>query len=268
MNQKISACIITLNEEDNIKTCLSSLNFVDEIILVDSGSTDQTLKIAEEFTKVKIFYRKFDNYINQKNFCIEQTSHEWILSLDADEEVSENLKSEIQNLNLDESMDGYFIPRLTYYLGKWIYHSGWYPNFQLRFFKKSKGKFAGILVHETVQISGQVHHLKNPLHHYSYKNISDHLKFIDRYSDLCADEKFKKGKNSGVFIAIIKSVWKFIFMYFIKFGFLDGKVGLIISILGSYYNFLKYIKIYELGLNKKKEKKIIKQTEVEILNSK
>ncbi len=267
MNQKISACIITLNEEDNIRTCLISLDFADEIILLDSGSTDNTLKIAEEFPKVKVFFRKFDNYINQKNFCIEQASYDWILSLDADEEVSEKLKLEIQNLNFSETVDGFFIPRLTFYLGKWIYHSGWYPNYQLRFFKKTKGKFSGILVHETVQISGQVFNLKNPLHHYSYKNISDHLKFIDRYSDLCADEKFKKGKKSGVFLAIVKSAWKFFFMYFVKFGFLDGKVGLIISILGSYYNFLKYIKIYELGLNQK-VKKVIHKTTVEILNSK
>lgn len=265
---KISACIITLNEEDNIRTCLNSLDFADEIILVDSGSTDLTLKIAEEFQKVKIFYRKFDNYINQKNFCIEQASHEWILSLDADEEVSVKLKSEIISLELNQKSDGYFIPRLTFYLGKWIYHSGWYPNFQLRFFRKSKGKFAGILVHETVQLEGKTSNLKNPLHHYSYKNISDHLQFIDRYSELCAHEKFKKGNRSGICISVLKAIWKFFFMYFLKLGFLDGKVGLIISILGSYYNFLKYIKIYELGLPKKTNIKFVEEKKVEILNSK
>ncbi|MBP7280636.1 MAG: glycosyltransferase family 2 protein [Leptospiraceae bacterium] len=252
MTIPISVCIITLNEEDNIGRCLSSLDFADEIIIVDSGSTDNTLLIAENFPRISFYFRQFDNYINQKNYCKSLARNEWILALDADEEISDQLKQEILSLTNEslKEFSGFFIPRLSFYMGKWIRHGGWYPNYQMRFFRKHKGEFSGFLVHETVFIEGKTSHFKNPLSHYSYRNISDHLKFIDRYSELCAVEKFKKGKKSGVILAIIEAIWKFISMYFVRFGFLDGKVGLIIAILGSYYNFLKYIKLYEMNRKK------------------
>jgi glycosyltransferase involved in cell wall biosynthesis len=253
MTIPISVCIITLNEEDNIRRCLSSLDFADEIIIVDSGSTDNTISIARDFPNISIHYRKFDTYINQKHYCKSLSRNEWILALDADEVISPELKAEILSLNNDSIKDisGFFIPRLSFYMGKWIRHGGWYPNYQMRFFRKDKGEFSGFLVHEKVTIHGKISYFKNPLSHYSYRNISDHLKFIDRYSELCAVEKFRKGQKSGVAHAISKALWKFISMYFVRFGFLDGKVGLIIAILGSYYNFLKYIKLYEL--NRRKE---------------
>lgn len=256
MTVPISVCIITLNEEDNINRCLSSLNFADEIIIVDSGSTDNTLLVAQTYSKVSIHHRKFDNYINQKNYCKSLARNEWVLAVDADEEISEELKKEILSLTKEEmqAISGFYIPRLSFYMGKWIRHGGWYPNYQMRFFKKEKGNFSGFLVHETVSIDGKVAYFNNPLSHYSYRNISDHLKFIDRYSELCAIEKFSKGKKSGVTLAVIEAIWKFISMYFVRFGFLDGKVGLIIAVLGSYYNFLKYIKLYEM--HRKKGSKI------------
>jgi glycosyltransferase involved in cell wall biosynthesis len=255
MTIPISVCIITLNEEDNIRRCLSSLDFADEIIIVDSGSTDNTTVIAREFKKTNIYYRKFDTYINQKNYCKNLSRNEWVLALDADEEISLALKKEILDLTVDSVKDlsGFFIPRLSFYMDKWIRHGGWYPNYQMRFFRKEKGEFSGLLVHETVSIQGKTSYFKNPLSHYSYRNISDHLKFIDRYSELCAVEKFKKGKKSGITLAIAEAIWKFISMYIIRFGFLDGKVGLIIAILGSYYNFLKYIKLYEMHRKKKRK---------------
>jgi glycosyltransferase involved in cell wall biosynthesis len=242
-----------LNEEDNIQRCLDSLDFVDEIIFLDSGSTDKTIQIANSFDKLRLEYRKFDTYIKQKNFAISLSKNDWILSLDADEEVSEELKTEILNLKKNNFKDsqGFYIPRLSFYLNTWVRHGGWYPNYQLRLFNRTVGNFQGDLVHERVEVKGKVLKLKNPLKHYSYKSISDHLQFIDKYSELCALEKFKKGKKSGITKAIVKSFYKFISMYFLRLGILDGKVGLIISILGSYYNFLKYIKIYEL--NQKKE---------------
>jgi hypothetical protein len=190
-----------------------------------------------------------------------------VLSLDADEEVSEELKSEILSIQLKD-LKGFFIPRLTFYMNQWIKYGGWYPNYQLRFFHKNSGKFSGHLVHETVEVEGRIEYLKNPLKHYSYKNISDHLQFIDKYSELHAFEKYRKGKKSGVTIAILEAIWKFLSMYFLRFGFLDGKVGLIIAILGSYYNFLKYIKVYELNSQSNKKKTLIeveKVTPIEIL---
>lgn len=245
----ISACIITLNEENNIIRCINSLDFVQEIIVLDSGSTDQTTQLASQLN-AKIFYRKFDTYINQKNHCISLAKNSWILSLDADEVIPEKLRNEILSISdeMYQKYNGFFLARLTYYLGKWIHHGGWYPNYQMRFFRKDYGQFSGILVHETVDIKGETLKLKQPLLHYSYKCISDHLKFIDKYSSLSAMERFNSGKRCGVSLSIMKGIWKFFSMYFWRLGFLDGRVGLIISIMGSYYNFLKYIKVYELEI--------------------
>ncbi|MCP5511666.1 MAG: glycosyltransferase family 2 protein [Leptospiraceae bacterium] len=251
MMHPISACVITYNEEENIHRLLSSLDFVDEIVILDSGSEDQTLSIASEFSKVKIFHRNFDDYINQKNHCIDLALNDWVLSLDADEEVSQELKFEILSLGKSSEAKGYEIPRLTFYLGKWIYHGGWYPNLQLRFFNKKYGRFVGKLVHEKVVIQERISILQNPILHYSYKNISDHLDFINKYSGLFALEKHRKEKKASVFLAFGKAVYKFFNMYFIKKGFLDGRAGFIIAILGFTYNFLKYIKIYELSITDK-----------------
>lgn len=213
MSVSISACIITLNEEDKIEACLKSLSFTDEIIIVDSGSTDKTLEIAEKY-RARVYIREFDNYVNQKNYCLSLAKNDWILSLDADEVVPIALKKEILSMSSAflEEYDGFSVPRLTYYLGKWIYHGGWYPNRQVRLFRKTRGKFSGLLVHEKVLLDGKTGSLQRPLHHYSYKNISDHLKYIDRYSSLAAKEKFESGKSSGVILSISKALWKFFHM--------------------------------------------------------
>ena len=150
-----------------------------------------------------------------------------------------------------QKYSAFAIPRLTYYLKRWIYHSGWYPNYQIRLFHKNQGRFAGILVHETVEIKGNAKKLRQPLYHYSYKSISDHLSFIDRYSTLFAIEKYKIGKRSGLVKAVVKANYKFFYMYFVRLGFLDGASGFVIAILGGYYNFLKYLKLYELEREEK-----------------
>ncbi|MCB1189214.1 MAG: glycosyltransferase family 2 protein [Leptospiraceae bacterium] len=249
----VSVCITTFNEELKLPLCLKNLDFVDEIIIVDSGSTDKTVFIAEQYTS-KIYQRDFDNYINQKNYCLSKAKNNWVLALDADEVVSLELKQELLLILQSQLVyDGYFIPRLSFYLNRWIKHGGWYPNYQIRFFNKEKGHFSGLLVHETVQITGEITYLKNPLLHYSYNNISEHVKTINRYSDLTAMEKHKLGKKSSILFAILEGMWKFFSMFFLRFGFLDGKAGLVIAIMGSYYNFLKYIKLYEL--NKKSDSK-------------
>lgn len=155
MRLPLSVCIITLNEQDNIERCLRPLDFVSEIIVVDSGSKDKTVEIAEKH-KAKVYKRKFDDYVSQKNFALSFVKNEWVLTLDADEEVSPELKEEILVLfqNGLPTADGYSTPRLTWYLGKWIRHGGWYPNRRIRLFHKSKGKFGGGLVHETIQLQG------------------------------------------------------------------------------------------------------------------
>ncbi|MCG6194546.1 glycosyltransferase family 2 protein [Leptospira sp. FAT2] len=249
----LSVCIITLNEEDNLERCLKPLDFVSEIIVVDSGSKDKTVEIAKKY-KAKVHKKKFDDYVSQKNFALSLVKNEWVLTLDADEEVSPDLKEEILSLfaNGLPSGDGYSTPRLTWYLGKWIRHGGWYPNRRIRLFQKSKGKFGGGLVHETVQVSGICKKLNSPVYHYSYRNIGDHIRYINSYSELGAQEKFRAGKTSGLFHAFMEGFYKAFWMYVIRFGFLDGKQGFVLALFGFYYNFLKYIKLYELSLKNEK----------------
>ncbi|MDV6235873.1 glycosyltransferase family 2 protein [Leptospira ellisii] len=249
----LSVCIITLNEEDNLERCLKPLDFASEIVIVDSGSKDKTVEIAKRY-KAKVHERKFDDYVSQKNYALSLVKNRWILTLDADEEVSPELKREIEELfrNGEPSADGYSTPRLTWYLGKWIRHGGWYPNRRIRLFQKSKGEFGGGLVHETVQLRGTCKKLNAPVHHYSYKNIGDHIRFINAYSELTAQEKHKAGKTSGLFHAFWEGFYKAFWMYTIRFGFLDGKQGFILAIFGFYYNFLKYIKLYEMNRKDKK----------------
>lgn len=254
----ISGRVITLNEEDNIGRLLESLKHFPEVVILDSGSKDSTIEIAEKFENTKVYYRKFDNYVSQKNHCISLSNNDWVLALDADECITEKFYNELKTLPEDywKLFSGFKIPRLSYYLGRWINHCGWYPNYQLRLFNKQNGKFHGELVHETVTVHGNIHNLNSPILHFSYRDISHHIQFINKYSSLYAEEKFNKGKTSGVIFSILNAVYKFFFMYFVKLGFLDGREGLIISVLGGYYNFLKYIKIYELQKNSSDGKKL------------
>ncbi|MCB1170746.1 MAG: glycosyltransferase family 2 protein [Leptospiraceae bacterium] len=280
----LSACIITLNEEANLKDCLRSLDFASEIIVVDSGSSDDTCRIAER-AGARVLHRQFDNYISQKNFAIEKARGPWILFLDADERVGDGLRTEIQDLLSKSTGEansmgiqdedgpgrtalpskspgseakgptlpaGYRIPRITHYLGRWIRHSGWYPDYTIRLFQKGQGHFVGRTFHETVRVDGAYATLRNPILHFSYRDIREHLDIINRYSDLFAAERIAAGKKNGIFFSIGKALVKFLTMYFWKLGFLDGRVGLVIAILGAYYNFLKYIKVWETGRTGKK----------------
>ncbi len=247
----LSATIITFNERDNIERTLQALDFVQDVVVVDSGSTDGTLDILKKFQNVRVFHRDFDTYANQKNYALTLAKELWVLALDADEVLSPDLRDEILSLKDEFQKDsifghyGFQIPRLTRYLGTWIRHGGWYPNHQIRFFRLGKGKFTGDLVHEKVVLQGSLGTFKNPLYHFSYKNISDHIQFIDRYSDLFSEEEAKKGRKSSIGWAIGKGFFKMIWMYLFRFGFLDGKPGIVLALLGFYYNFLKYVKLYE-----------------------
>ena len=247
LKKGISVCIITKNEENAIANCISSLSWANEVIVLDSFSEDRTLEIAKKMN-ARIYKRKFDNFAQQKNVCISYAKYEWVLSVDADEVVTENLSRQILQLLNNENIkyNGYKIPRITLYLNQWIKHSGWYPNYSIRLFKKNSGKFCSSAVHEKVIVTGKVGKINFPLLHYSYRNISEHINKINFYSTLIANEKFSQGESSSVLWAILKSISKFILTYFWRLGILDGKVGLIISVLGGYYNFQKYIKLWEL----------------------
>jgi len=244
--EKISATIITYNEEKNIERCLKSLQGVaDEIIVVDSFSTDRTKEICIKYN-VSFFERAFTDYSDQKNWAIEQTKYPIILSIDADEELSEKLKESILTIKNNWQDDGYFFNRMTNYCGKWIKHSGWYPNHQLRLWDKSKGKWEGI-IHEKITVDkNKITHIKGDLYHYSYHNYSQHILQIDKFSELQSKQLYEKGGGVSWFKIIFAPFIRFIRHYIIRFGFLDGSAGFIISVNSAYGQFLKYIKLKKL----------------------
>jgi glycosyltransferase involved in cell wall biosynthesis len=248
---KLSGVVITKNEEDNIERCLSSLSFCDEIIVVDSHSTDKTVELAKRFTS-KVFTRNWNGYVDQKKYAIGLTSSEWILSLDADEEVSEELRKEIQEtIKKTPKEDAFSIPRRTIHSGQWIKHGGWYPNRLVRFFRKSQGEWRGESVHEFWKTRGQVGELKNDLIHYSFQNISDQVQRNDLYSSLGAQALFDNHFSFSIWRLLIKPISKFVETYFLKLGFLDGYRGFFISVSAAYSVFLKWAKLWELSQNGK-----------------
>lgn len=248
----ISACIITLNEEARLPSCLKALSFADEIIVLDSGSRDGTKRIAESFG-ARFIRRRFDGFVAQKNHALSLATRKWVISIDADEVVTPGLRDEILKIIQEpESPErsgfvAYRIPRLSRYLGRWIRHCGWYPEYKTRLFRRGQGSYRGGIVHETLHVSGNVGTLNNHLEHYSYADLSDHLQRIDHYSTLIAQDKFLNRKEkSSITWSILKSISKFLLTYIYHRGFLDGRAGAVISILAGYYNFLKYLKLWEL----------------------
>ncbi|ACL70635.1 glycosyltransferase family 2 protein [Halothermothrix orenii] len=241
----IGALVLTYNEEDNIKDCLESIKWVDEIVVVDSYSDDDTIDICKEYTD-KVYARKFDNFSSQRNFGLGKLKTDWVLVVDADERVTPELKEEIYGALQSGPFLAYQVPRKNYFLGRWIKYCGWYPDYTLRLFKVSEGdyKFSG-KVHEDVRVNGKVGILKNPLVHLTYRDLSSYIKKMDLYSTLWAEEKFKKGKEVGLLYILLRPPVEFIKKYFLKRGFLSGSEGFILSIVSSYYVFLKYAKLWE-----------------------
>lgn len=241
---KLSVVIITKNEERNIADCLETVKWADEIVIVDSLSTDRTVEIAKKYTD-KIFLRQFTNYGDQKNFGTEQASNLWILSIDADERISLLLKNEILNAIKQTDYDGYWIPLLDYMFGKKIEHGGWYPQYHLRLYKKDKGKWVRE-VHEFVTVNGKVGHLKNPLLHFSHLTISNFIQKLDRYTTMEAKNLFAQQKKTNVFNIICLPLVVFIYKFFYRLGFIDGIHGLFLTVSLAYYHFAKHTKLWEL----------------------
>lgn len=248
---KISAVIITYNEERNIERCLSSLDgLVDEIVVVDSLSTDGTKEICERFD-VRFIEHPFEGHIQQKNFTMEQAANDWVLSLDADEALTDELKSSISNVDLD-SHQAFRLKRLTNFCGKWIRHCGWYPDKKTRLWNRTSGRWGGLNPHDRVEMNDgvTVGELDGDLLHYSFYNLSEHTAQIQKFSTLAAQAAFEAGKRSSVFKNIILGpFYTFIKKYFLQAGFLDGYFGFIISINTAYSKFLKYVKLREIQKN-------------------
>lgn len=242
----LSVVIITKNEEKNIRRCLDAVSWANEIVLVDSQSEDRTRDIAQEYG-AKIYSPEWHGYGHAKQEGVKHASNDWILSIDADEVVSEELKNEITMLLSGDSLKaGYYMPRKTNFLGKWINHSNWYPDHVLRLFDKTTGGFNDNVVHEAVVVNGDVAYLKNDLLHYSYPTMEEYLRKFNIYTIMGAEELYKKGKKAGLFEICIKPIASFIKHYFIKQGFLDGLEGFLISTFSAIAVMVKYAKLREL----------------------
>ncbi len=239
---KISATIITLNEERRIARAIESLRCCDEIVVVDSGSIDRTAEIATGLG-ARVIESPWGGYARQKNLSSEEARHDWVLSIDADESLSEALEGEIWQLKKSgPRYDAYTMPRLAQYLGRWILHSGWYPDRKIRLFDRRKASWVGEYVHESVVVKGVVGHLESNLLHFTCDSLSEHLKTMDRYTTLAAEELVSSRTAIGWWHLLGDPPWTFLRTYFLQRGYLDGTEGLAIAYMAALYNFVKYAK--------------------------
>lgn len=248
---KITATVITFNEEHNIAAALESLSWADETIVVDSESTDRTVEIARGFTD-RVFVRPWPGYSAQKNFAAEQASHDWIFSLDADERVSKELANEIARLkdSGEPEAAGFEMSRLTFYLGRWIQHSGWRPDYKLRLYDRKRARWRGDYVHETLEADGKVERLTGDILHYTVRDASEHHLRMDRYTTLAAAQASSQGKRPSILSLLVSPAGVFLRSYILKLGFLDGVPGLAIARFAAHYEFLKNLKIWEMRMKR------------------
>lgn len=238
----ITATIVTLNEEKNIGRAIESLRCCDEVIVVDSGSTDRTVPMAEK-RGARVIVREWPGYAQQKNFAASQASHDWIFSIDADEALSEELEAELMALKQTcFDADGYSMPRLAQYLGKWIRHSGWYPDRKVRLYDRRRAKWTGEYVHESVYVDGRVAELQSNLLHFTCDSLSAHMKSLDRYTTLAAREIAETGRDRPAARLLLDPVWTGFRTFVLQRGFLDGYEGFTIAYMAALYTFLKYAK--------------------------
>lgn len=244
---KISASVIVYNEEANIRELCESIQWVDEIVIVDSFSSDRTREIAAEFTD-KIFEYEFKGYKDKHEFADAKTTGDWILWMDADERVTPELRAEIEALRLKDPKDlpdGLEMPRKTWFAGRWIKHSGWYPDYQMRLYRKEASYWDGVAPHETARVRGRVERLKGHILHYTKKDLSEYHRTVDSYTTLAAAALEKDGRNSSGTAMFFNSIAGFLRSYIVKQGFRDGAQGLIIAMFTAYGVFLKYAKLWE-----------------------
>jgi glycosyltransferase involved in cell wall biosynthesis len=242
---KLSATIITLNEENNIADCLASLDFADEIIVVDSGSSDKTEQICSANPKVRFYKHEWEGYGKQKNIAANKADNDWIFSIDADERVSEKLRDSIINLSTD-GVTAFRVARENYFGNRWIKHCGWYPDYTTRLYDRRQCSFVERSVHESLKYSGNLGTLSGNLKHFTYSGINDYLTRMNKYSTLAAEEVLKAGKQPGIAAIVLKPLFTFFKMFVVKKGFLEGYQGFQLSILYAFYTFAKYAKAMEL----------------------
>jgi glycosyltransferase involved in cell wall biosynthesis len=255
MMEKVSAVVIVYNEEKNLRECLETVKWADEIVVVDSHSRDRTVEIAREFTE-KIFQREYKGQIDKKRFAVSQASHDWVFSIDADERVTQELKQEIQGVLKQGAGEvvGYDMPRMTRHLGRWILHGEWYPDRVVRLFRRGRMRYGGVDPHDRVILEGPRGHFSGMLLHYSYRDFAHQIQRVQSYSDQAAKAQFAEGRRTGFRNLFLRPPFKFLKCYFLKRGFLDGWPGFIIAFTSAFFVLAKYTKLYEMGFSTKREK--------------
>ena len=241
----LSACIITYNEADRIEACLRSLSFCDELLVVDSHSSDATRALAAALG-ARVIERDWPGYRSQKQFAVDSARHDWVLCLDADERLTEQLRDEIQQLRAAgfPGAAGWSVPRITDYFGRFLHHGNAYPDRLVRLFDRRCGGWSGDEIHENTRISGRIGRLQGHLEHFSYRSLSDHLNRMQRYADLMAQALYARGRRCGLTPVLLNPQWRFVRGYLLRLGFLDGWRGLVFALIEANYVRRKYLGLY------------------------
>lgn len=240
----LSVVIITKNEEDNIRECLESVAWVDEIVVVDSGSEDNTIAICKEYTDKISINDDWQGFGYQKNLALQQATKDWVLSLDADERIPSALRIEIENVINNSAYSAFAIPRQAYFLGQAMQHGGWWPDYVVRLFRRNTGVFnSGDIVHERILINDPVLKLATPMLHYSYTNLDQLMAKMNQYSSAGAYKAFHQGKNSSLLKAIARAKWTFFRAYFLRLGILDGQAGFVAAVSKAEETYYRYLKL-------------------------
>jgi glycosyltransferase involved in cell wall biosynthesis len=243
----LSVIVIALNQEANIRACLESVPFADEIVVVDTGSTDATVEVAKTYTD-RVISAAWQGFAGTKNFALDQARGDWVFSLDTDERVPAGLQAEILEVVLGTGQaDGYRVARQNFFGGRWIRHLGWYPDYTLRLWRRGRGRYREREVHEEVEVAGPIGTLNTPLEHYSYNSLEEYAARQERYARLAAREMFKQGRQPRPGELWWRPCFTFVKLYVLKRGFLEGSLGLALAGQGSRYNFLKYYYLQELN---------------------
>jgi len=259
---KVSVTVITKNEAADIGAALASVAWADEIVVVDSQSTDDTVAIARQHTS-RVVVREWPGYVDQKNYAAAQASHDWILSVDADERVTPELAREIQSvLGGTPANAAYRMPRVTWHLGRWMRSTDWYPDYQLRLYDRRAAEWTGRYVHEAVAVRGAIGQLRSELQHYAYRDIADHLETMDRYTTYAARQMHEAGRRAGALQIAGHPPLAFLRNYIAKGGIRDGIPGFIVSAMNSYYVFLKFAKLWELEHSASQKSEVRRQSEI------
>jgi glycosyltransferase involved in cell wall biosynthesis len=245
---RLSACIITYNEADRIEDCLRSVSFCDELVVVDSHSTDSTRDIASSLG-ARVIERDWPGYRTQKQFAVDTASSDWVLCLDADERVTAKLRSEIEALRARDftGCAGWSVPRITEYFGRFLRHGNAYPDRLIRLFDRRHGRWIGDEIHENTRVNGPVGRLRGHLEHFSYRSLTDHQRRMGRYADLMAHALYARGKRCGLLKVLVNPQWRFFRGYFVRLGFLDGWRGLVFALVEANYVRRKYLALYMLS---------------------